>query len=167
MCPADGPPPPLDPSLAEFFRRGISIGLASCRPGAIASMARGTGCRLDPDLRSVTVLLAATPGAALLDDVRRTGRIAVVFSLPASHQTVQLKGSDARIVPVEADDPERAARYVDAFAAEVSALGYPGETLRALLACEFDDLVAIRFTIDAAFSQTPGPRAGEPLSGGR
>lgn len=156
--------PAIDSALARFVTGGVSISLASGRPGALPSMARGTGCRIDPGGSTLSILLAATPGAALLDDVRRSGSVAVVFSQPSTHRTVQLKGSDARIVPLEADDPPRVRAYVDAFVAEVSAMGYPGETLRALLGCEIDDLVAVRFTVSAAYSQTPGPRAGEPLA---
>jgi hypothetical protein len=54
-------------------------------------------------------------------------------------------------------------RYVRAFAADVTPLGFSEAYMRALLACPREDLVAVQFTIAAAFSQTPGPRAGEPL----
>jgi hypothetical protein len=154
----------LDSAHAEFISGGVSISLAACRPGALPNMARGLGCRVSAGLDTLTVFLAATPGAALLDDVRRTGCIAVVFSQPSTHRTVQFKGADARIVPLEAGDGERASRYVEAFVAELSALGYPGEVIRTMLECEPDDVVALAFTISAAFSQTPGPKAGEPLA---
>ncbi len=153
----------IGPEQAAFICGGVGMSAAACRPGAVPSIARATGCRLSADRRVVTLLLAATPGAALLDDVRRTGSIAVVFTQPSTHRTVQLKGSDARIVPLEPGDLERVERYVRAFAADVVPLGFTEAYMRALLACPADDLVAVQFTIAAAFSQTPGPRAGEPL----
>jgi len=156
---------PIDAELARLISGGISISLASCGPAGVPNMARGTGCRVGSDGRALTVLLAATPAAALLDDVRRSGRVAVVFSQPSTHFTVQFKGSDARIVPLEADDPARAAEYVDRFVAELAALGYPGEVVRTMLQACPDDIVAIRFTLAAGYSQTPGPKAGEPLGG--
>ena len=127
-------------------------------------MARGSGCRVGDDGLTMTILLAATPAAALLDDVRRSSRIAAVFSQPSTHFTLQFKGTDARIVPAEGGDPDRAWAYVDAFAAELSGLGYPVEVIRCLLQSSADDLVAVRFTVDAGFSQTPGPGAGQPLA---
>ena len=127
-------------------------------------MARCTGCRIAPDRRTVTLILAATPGAALLDDVRRSGLIAAVFSQPSTHYTLQLKGTDARIVPLEPGDVELVQRYVDAFVAELTPFGYPEPFVRAFLGSMPDDLAAVHFTISAAFSQTPGPQAGAPLA---
>ena len=66
---------------------------------------------------------------------------------------------------VDGDDPQRAADYVERFAAELAALGYPGDVLRTLLLACPDDIVAIRFTLAAGYSQTPGPQAGAPLGG--
>jgi hypothetical protein len=150
---------------AAFLCGAVGISAATCRPGGLPNIARGTGCRVSGDRRALTLLLAATPGAALLDDIRRTGSIAVVFSQPSTHRTLQLKGSDARIVPLESDDGDVADRYVAAFVAHLAALGYPHVPFQALLTREADDLAAIQFTIEAVFSQTPGPRAGEALSG--
>jgi hypothetical protein len=138
---------------------------ASCRPGATPNIARATGCRLSDDCRVATLVVAATAGAALLDDVRRTGSIAVVFTQPSTHRTVQLKGSDARIVPLEPGDAGLVERYTLAFAAEVRPFGFSEAFMRALLSHGPDDLVGVQFTICAAFSQTPGPHAGSPLAG--
>jgi hypothetical protein len=149
---------------AAFLCGGVGVSAATCRPGALPNIARATGCRISPDRRVVTLLFAATPGAALLDDIRRTAAIAVVFTQPSTHRTVQLKGNDARIVPLEAGDLERVERYVRAFAADVAPFGFSEPYMRALLACLPDDLVGVQFTIAAAFSQTPGPHAGERLS---
>lgn len=107
--------------------------------------------------------MGATPAAAVLDDIRRTGAIAAVFSRPSTHETLQLKGVDARIVPAEPGDDALARRYVDAFVAELVPYGYPEAVIRAFLTCPPEDLVAVQFTPVAAFSQTPGPQAGEPL----
>lgn len=149
---------------AAFMSSGVGISAAGCRPGALPNMVRCTGARVSADRRCVTVLLGATPGRALLDDIRHTGRIAAVFSQPSTHKTLQLKGNDARIVPIEATDFDLARRYVDAFVAQLVPFGYAESLIRAFLACAPDDLTAVAFTVCAAFSQTPGPQAGEPLA---
>ncbi|MBS0555240.1 MAG: hypothetical protein JSS47_22370 [Proteobacteria bacterium] len=160
-------PPLLDDDQAAFICGGVSISAAACRGGGgLPSMARATGCRVAADKRSITILLSATASAGLIDDVRRNGAIAVVFSLPADHRTLQFKGSDARVVPLEPGDELLAARYVDAFAGGLEPLGYPTPVIRCVLACPADDLTAISFTPSAAFLQTPGPDAGNALRSG-
>lgn len=153
----------LGPEEAAFLCSGVGMSAATCRPGSLPNMARCTGARISPDRRTVTLLVAATPAAGLLDDIRRSGSIAAVFSQPSTHKTLQLKGTDARIVPIEPDDPKLAAQYVDAFVGQVVPFGYPEALIRAFLASAEDDLVAVQFTVSAAYSQTPGPQAGEPL----
>jgi len=160
---ADPAAPLLDSEQAEFLGGGVSISAASCRTGTLPSLARATGCRLSADRRTATVLFAEPPSAGLLEDVRRSGMIAVVFSRPADHRTLQVKASDALIVPLEAGDAELAARYVDTFVAGLETLGYPAAPIRAFLASAPEDLVAVRFTPSAGFSQTPGPEAGKAL----
>lgn len=160
---ATPPTPLIGPDEAAFICGGVGMSAATCRPGALPNMARCTGARVSADRCTVTLLLAATPAAALLDDVRRTGTIAAVFSQPSTHKTLQLKGSDARIVPTDPGDGAVVERYVDAFVAQVKVYGYPEPLIRAFLAHAPDDLVAVQFTVSAAYSQTPGPQAGEPL----
>jgi hypothetical protein len=156
-------PPQLDAASAAFICSGLSINAASGRAGAIPDMARAVGCRVAPDYSSVTVLFASTPAAALIDAVRRSGAIAVVFSQPSTHRTLQLKGSDARIVPPEAGDLELTRRYAEAFDTELSPFGYPDRLILTLLEFDPGDLVGVCFTPSSIFLQTPGPSAGEPL----
>ena len=157
----------LDEEQASFICGVISMSAASCRSGGVPSLARAVGCRTSVDRRAVTVLFAETASAALLEDVRRTGAIAVVFSRPAHHRTLQLKGKDALIVPVEAGDAELSSRQIEIFVDGLSALGYQASIVRSVLASSPQDLLAVRFTVAAAFSQTPGLAAGEALGAGR
>ena len=157
----------LDEEQASFICGVISMSAASCRSGGVPSLARAVGCRTSVDRRAVTVLFAETASAALLEDVRRTGTIAVVFSRPADHRTLQLKGKDALIVPVEAGDAELSSRQIEIFVDGLSALGYQASIVRSVLASSPQDLLAVRFTVAAAFSQTPGLAAGEALGAGR
>ena len=67
-------------------------------------MLRGCGCRVSRDRRRVTVLFDRTRSDHVLDDFVANGRIAVVFSQPSTHQTIQLKGADATPVRTTAAD---------------------------------------------------------------
>lgn len=157
--------PVLDAAYAAFIQGGVSIYVASRGAGNVPTLARALGCRVSPDRRRVTMLLSRSQAAALLEDVGATGAIAAVFAQPSTHRAIQLKGSDAALAPVDEGDRDIMARLARAFAAELTPLGYSEALVQAMLACDPEDLTAIAFTPDAAFSQTPGARAGAPLRG--
>jgi hypothetical protein len=156
-------PPLLDEDHAAFVRGGVSIIAASSDGANVPSVERAIGCKLSADRRRVTIFVAAASAQVLLADIRRSGRIAVVFSHPPTHRALQLKGSDAAIVRVLPADHRLIAAYADAFAAAIASIGHADQLARAALACPPDEVVAVAFTPSAAFVQTPGPRAGAPL----
>jgi len=155
----------LDKDNTAFIQMGVSISLAACGPDHLPSMSRGLGCRVLAGDRQVGVFLRRSQSLDLLENIRSSRRVANVFSLPSSNRTVQLKGVDAR---VEAFDPADLAiieNHIDDFVREVTPLGMSENVVRTVYACMPDDLVMVVYTPCAAFSQTPGPKAGEPLSG--
>jgi hypothetical protein len=99
----------------------------------------------------------------LLAAIRAEGAIAVAFNQPSTHRAFQLKGADAEVVPLDRTDVERARRYIDAFVADIALLGYGAAYGRALLWFDPPELTGVVFTPNAAFDQTPGPRAGTPV----
>jgi hypothetical protein len=154
----------LSADTLAFVQGSVSIIAASSDAQCRATLVRALGCRMDGE--QITVFLAASQSAALLDDVREHRRIAVVFSRPLTHQTVQLKGADASILHCAKGDLAIVGRYRASMVGEIGALGFPCEFTAAMLAADDDDLVAVRFSIAEAFSQTPGPDAGQPLAAG-
>lgn len=99
----------------------------------------------------------------MLRDLRAGGRIAVVFSRPSTHETLQLKAQGAAIVPVEERDRAQIRACGQSLADEIRQLGYEEPFVSALAAPAEDDAVGVTFTPTAAFVQTPGPSAGRPL----
>jgi hypothetical protein len=153
----------IDEELAAFMTRGVSILAASRGPGNTPTIARAAGCRLSADRARITLLLARSQAGDVLAAAEATGAISVVFSEPATHRTIQLKGADARVAPAAPGDEALAGRYAEAFAAEVCPLGYSEQLMRALVWAPQGDLAALTFSPSAAFDQTPGPRAGSVL----
>jgi hypothetical protein len=88
--------------------------------------------------------------------------IAVVFSQPSTHQTIQLKGTDARVVRVTAEDRAAARKHLLGWSGDLERIGFDAPFAAALHGGA-GQLAAIRFTPAAAFQQTPGPAAGQPL----
>jgi hypothetical protein len=157
-----GQPSPLDADHAAFIQGGVSVIVASRNAELVADVVRGCGCRVSRDRRRVTVLVEPSRAGTLLDDVVANRMVAVVFSQPSTHRTIQLKGTDARIVKVTPADRAVAARHLAAWIDELGSIGYAREFAAALRG-RAEHLAAISFTPSAAFQQTPGPGAGQRL----
>jgi hypothetical protein len=155
---------PLKEAQAQFIQGGVATTVASRSAANVPSLGRAVGCFVTPDCRRITVLLRRSQCAALLDDIARSGAVAMVCAQPSTHHTLQIKAADAVAHDPGAVDHSALARYVEAFHRELAPLGYPLEWTRAMLGYAPADLVAVSFTPQALFSQTPGPRAGERLA---
>jgi len=165
MSAAHAAPPLLDAEHAAFIRLpGISITAASRTVDHSPQLGRVVGIRVADDRSRVTVLIPADQNAELIDALRATRAIAVVFSQPSTHRTIQLKGTDASIEPPAPGDAEVAARWCAGFVAELAAMGYPEGLVANFVWSDPAALAAVTFRPCAAFQQTPGPRAGAPLS---
>lgn len=157
--------PVLDAEAAAFLLRpGVSLAAATCDESNVPRIGRCVGCRVSKDRSSVTVLIASQQYQAFFEALRATRAIAVVCSLPSTHRTIQLKGSEAVIEPLARGDVDIVASFVDSFVIELASLGYPEDLARAYHWCDPAELRAVRFMPAAAFEQTPGPGAGAPLA---
>lgn len=153
----------IEPSLATFLQGGVSIVVASAGPRNRPTIGRAAGCRVAPDRSTVSLFLAASQTAAVLESFRAGGGIAAVFSQPSTHRTYQLKGPAPFVGPLQPGDAGRIEAYLQAFCAEVARLGYRSEAIRAVVWSAPEDFVAVSFAPVQAFDQTPGPKAGAPL----
>lgn len=154
----------LDPELAQFLHQGITVHAGSRDAHNVPNLSRALGCRFSGDMKRLTVFVLASHSGAMLADFRANGHIAVVISKPSSHRTIQLKGTDAAVESLQEDDHVLIARQRDAFIKELTDLGYRIGLPKTLLSGARADVIAVGFTITAAFSQTPGPAAGTPLA---
>lgn len=151
----------LTDDQAAFIQGGrISITAASRDARRLPSVVRAAACRLDAGGERMTLLLATRQAAQVLADVAATGAIAVVFSEPSTHRTLQFKGRDARLDSVRPDDLALACAHRDSFVEELLPLGYTREFARTIHSVPGDELSAVSFTVTEVYEQTPGPRAG-------
>jgi len=155
---------PLDDEHLALMHRGVSITVATAGPGLQPNLTRAVGFRIDADRRRVTLFLARCDAADLLADLRDRPAVAVVFSEPSTHRTVQLKGFDAREVPLREGDDDLVAAYAKRLEADLASVGFGSAYGSALIAHEPGERVGVAFTVAAAFNQTPGPSAGAPLA---
>ncbi|MFZ5863466.1 MAG: hypothetical protein ACOYXR_11580 [Nitrospirota bacterium] len=155
--------PLLDKTYAAFLGGPVAINVASCDAKCMPSVARGYGCRISSDRRRVTVFLSVSQASPLLRDLRAGRPVAVVFTRPKTHQTIQLKGTDAKVAPLGRGDRAIMTAYAEAFAVEVGALGFTDCFSSAIVSGTSEAAVGVTFTPTAAFVQTPGPTAGQRL----
>lgn len=165
--PAPASLPAARPTLLGPLQRDLILGRASIIVATSdATLAphlmRAVGCRFAPDDR-LAILLTRSGSAPLLADAAANGHIAVVFSRPTTHQTLQVKGTDARGEPPTAADVDLARAYARRMTEEVGLLGFDAVMAQGVFGARADDLVVLSFMPTAVFDQTPGPRAGEPL----
>jgi hypothetical protein len=157
-------PPTLGPQQTALMERRVSIIVGSSDAAHRPHVTRAAGGRLEADGRRVTVLLPRAGSEAVIADLQANGRIAVVFSEPTTHQTLQLKGRDAVVGSCSTPQDEAlAARYLEGFIDEIGRLGFTAEVAHTILRHD-GELLPVQFTIDEAFEQTPGPSAGSRLS---
>lgn len=156
----------LPPEVAGFMQSGLSITLASRDERLVSSIAKGVGCRVAPARTEVAVLAFAPGAEQLRRDVERCGRIAVTFSQPSTHRTVQVKGRDARVRTAAAADLALVRRHLALFADDLRTLGWGPAFVDAVFWHEGAELLAFEFAPECAFQQTPGPAAGSVLAAG-
>lgn len=155
--------PLLDQARVVFLLGPVSISVASHDAAGVPSLARAFGCRVAEDRREVVVLVPTRTAEDLLRDLAARAPIAVVFSRPKTHETLQLKAPAARLEPLGPTDRQRIRGSGSALAAELIALGYSAAFSHALVAPSREDAVAVSFSPTLLFDQTPGPRAGKRL----
>lgn len=158
------PAPVLDPETAGFIQRYVSMNLATSDAAKRPAVTRVFGCRVSADAVRVTLFLCRAGNDLVLANLRANGRIAVVFSRPSTHRTVQLKGTDARVIELQAADRQVIAAYRESMVEDLGSIGYPPAFTRSLIPAPETLDTAVCFTPLAVYSQTPGPQAGRKLS---
>lgn len=147
-----------------MIERGVSVIVSSCGHDLTPSVMRAVGSRIGDGGCHITVYLCRSQSAQLLQDVARSGRLAAVFSQPSTHRTVQVKTRTARLREATPDDEPALQRYLEGMERELTSIGFAAVYARAMLAHRLDDVVAIEFVPELAFDQTPGPKAGQPIT---
>ncbi|MDY0108302.1 MAG: hypothetical protein RBS27_16600 [Giesbergeria sp.] len=157
-------PPLLSPQHIAMVDRGVSVIVASRDAALRPSIMRGVGSAISADGMQITVYLRRSQSRQLLRDIEAGGGVAVVFSEPPTHRTLQLKADGAFQRNAGPADLPLLQRYLASMQHELAQVGYGPDFVAAMLSAPLEDVVALQFTPLAAFDQTPGPRAGAPLT---
>ena len=151
----------LGREVVEFIHGGVAVGVATRDDDLRPQFARGWGPEVSADGQSVTLCVAAPEGSRMRANLEQNGAVAVGFSPPTIARAVQLKGVATVVGEPDAADLERVERHLRSFVAEAERIGAPPELARRMFVGA--GLVAVQFSIDEVFDQTPGPTAGRRL----
>jgi hypothetical protein len=144
--------PALIPAdLLKMMMRGVSVIVGSRDAALRPSIMRAVGSRVEAGGQDVTVYLARRQSRQLVQDLAATGQVAVVFSEPSTHRSVQLKASRVEMRNAGEEDAPALAAYLRSMEHELQQVGFGPPVARAILAHRLDDVVAVRFTPEQAF----------------
>lgn len=154
----------LDPHTLSFIQLYVSMNLATRNQELKPAVTRAFGCRASADLKSVTLFISSQCNQTVLENIQTTRAIAAVFSRPSTHETIQLKAKDARVVMITAEDHPTINSYRQSLIHELQSLGYPASFTESMVPPLAQLDTGICFTPDSVFIQTPGPQAGKKLT---
>lgn len=152
----------LSDEISTFLQSGLAIIIGVVGPDGRARTGRALAVRVvGPD--HLRVLYPTVGNTDVTATARSGGPIAITFSAPMSHRTLQVKASSCQGEDVEVEDRAVAQRQSDAFAGILTALGYAPDFARAISDDRSSTLCALSLRVEAAFEQTPGPGAGRSI----
>lgn len=152
----------LTPELATFCQSGVSIVAASRDSGGRPVVGRAVACTVIGD-ELVRLLLRRSSNGALLQAVAASGPLAVTFTKPSTHKSLQLKAVRAEMSELGPGDARVAASQAVGLRTDLVGHGYTATFAAGYCAFAADDLIALEFLPNEAFQQTPGPNAGTPM----
>lgn len=154
---------PLSPELAEFMQSGISVTVAVTTADLQPIAGFALGCRVDRT-GAVRVLLRKPANAALMNAVAQGRPIAVTFSRPQDHRSIQIKAKAARVAAVRPDDLPEVARQTAGMRDQLIGCAFDPMLAAAYVSYEPGEVVAVELKPERVFVQTPGPGAGSELA---
>ncbi len=151
----------ISEEMAAFLPSGLSIVIASRGRDLSPDGARASAVVVDEDRLHMTVFVPSERAEAILHDLKKAPRVAVLFVRPTDDRACQLKGTFAGSRRGRPSEREAVRGQFDAFRAALETIGIA----RSLTAgWKQWPCVAIRIRVTEMFNQTPGPGAGGPMA---
>lgn len=153
--------PLLSEELAELIASGVDIYVGTRDAERAPESMLAMGAKVHEGGCTLTVYLPEALSKATVANLKSNGQIAICLSRPRDHRSVQVKGSVVRIRASEPADRELQAVHRAALVEQFAGVGIPRSATRRLV---WWPSLAVEVAVNAVYDQTPGPRAGEPLS---
>jgi hypothetical protein len=152
---------PIPEELVELIASGVDVYVATrdaqLEPESMLAM----GIRVHADRRTLTVHLPTALADATCKNLADNQEVAVTLIRPSDFKAVQLKGRCLGVRPSNETDREFQAIFRAALVEQFEIVGIPRSATRRLV---WWPSLAVEVAVRDVFGQTPGPRAGEPMS---
>ena len=149
----------LTPDMLEFIASGVAHQVGARSADGMPCICRALAAQEEADGR-VVVLISGESGYEVLDAIRANGLVSLVMVAPESFRALHLKGSDATVESGELHYRPLVEQRRLRFQRQLESHGFPSEYTHAWYSIDGVELMAIRFTPNGAWNQTPGPGAG-------
>lgn len=154
----------LTDDLQALLECGVATVIATHDADLVPEIARGWGTRVLPDRVTVELCVGLPSGARAVANLADNSAIAVTCVRPTNYRQVQLKGRAVATSGATAEDRARVERHREEFSREVEQVGIPRTIVTGFWTCDDpQSMVKVRFIVEEAYEQTPGPDAGRPL----
>ena len=147
--------------LAAFLGEGLGIHVATRNAAFMPNGGRALALAVSDDGTEITVYLASIVLERLRADLEANGQLAVGVARPPDERACQIKGFFLGVRDARPDERPRVEGQFRAFLDNLEYIGIPREPMANWTLWPAS---AIRMRVTALFEQTPGARAGEPLS---
>ncbi len=152
--------PALTGEVVDFIESGVSILVGTRDAGLRPACTRAMGAAMDAARAVLTIYLPEPTAARALANLRDNAQIAVTFSRPMTHRSLQIKGICTGVRPSTDADRLVQERYRAGYAEQLQVVGVRRAVSSRLA---YWPSVAVDVAIGDVFVQTPGPGAGRRL----
>jgi len=146
----------------DLLEGGVSVFIGTCNRENHPLAVPGLGASVSKDRREVTVFIHEEWAKGALDNLRDNPEIAVGFSRPIDHVSLQVKGRVTGIVPASEGSRTVPDRYHASYSEQLYMTGVPRNMTKRINVWPAS---AVTFEVSSLFLQTPGPGAGKQLEG--
>jgi hypothetical protein len=150
----------IDEARKDFIESGVSIIVGTRDGDLVPEIARGWAPRVLDGGSEVEFFIDEPASARTLENLRSNGLIAMTMTDPISFIALQLKGWRTDIGEPHPDDQPWIDRHREMFTEGLRARAIPALISRNYWSSK---VIRVRFHVDEAYDQTPGPGAGGKL----
>lgn len=144
-----------------FVESGVSVLVGTRDSGMRPFGMRAMGVKVHSDRKTLTVFIPNPTGEKTLANLRDNGRIALTFTRPYDHRSMQLKGAALSLRETSEEERPFLESYVEGWARHLELVGLPRAIGSRLT---YWPATAVDVRIEASFHQTPGPSAGKSMA---
>jgi hypothetical protein len=151
----------LDKAVTDFIHEGLAAHIGTRNARLEPNGTRLTAVKVEGDGRHVVAYIPKVASGVVLQDLRDNGQAAIAVARPVDDKACQVKGEFVESWDAAEDERAFVFQQWHGFLNQLDRIGLPSaaSTNWAAWPC-----VAVRIRVTALFDQTPGPKAGAPLS---